>query len=95
METAHIMQLCYYPFNRTNMESKRDRSFSLSLDLAEIFKPLIIDRIIFRLFNRRQLDESKHFERNVDGCYLNENGRKLFIAEFDEQLKQTILHRRL
>ena len=72
-----------------------DRRFSLSLDIAEIFKPLIVDRIIFRLFNRRQLDESKHFETNVDGCYLNENGRKLFIAEFDEQLKQTISHRRL
>lgn len=71
------------------------RRFSLSLDLAEIFKPLIIDRIIFRLFNRRQLDESKHFETNVDGCYLNENGRKLFIAAFDEQLKQTVSHRKL
>ncbi len=72
-----------------------DRRFSLSLDLAEIFKPLIVDRIIFRLFNRRQLDESKHFETNVDGCYLNENGRKLFIAAFDEQLKQTVSHRKL
>lgn len=72
-----------------------DRRFSLSLDLAEIFKPLIADRIIFRLFNRQQLDESKHFETNVDGCYLNETGRKLFIAEFDEQLKQTVSHRRL
>ena len=72
-----------------------DRRFSLSLDLAEIFKPLIVDRIIFRLFNRQQLDESKHFETNVDGCYLNEAGRKLFIAEFDEQLKQTVSHRRL
>ena len=72
-----------------------DRRFSLSLDLAEIFKPLIVDRIIFRLFNRRQLNESKHFETNVDGCYLNDAGRKLFIAEFDEQLKQTVSHRRL
>ena len=72
-----------------------DRRFSLSLDLAEIFKPLIIDRLIFRLFNRRQLSESKHFETNVDGCYLNESGRRLFIAAFDEQLKQTVSHRRL
>ena len=72
-----------------------DRRFSLSLDLAEIFKPLIIDRIIFRLFNRRQLDESKHFETSIDGCYLNEKGRKLFIAAFDEQLKQTVSHRKL
>ena len=72
-----------------------DRRFSLSLDLAEIFKPLIVDRIIFRLFNRQQLNELKHFETNVDGCYLNEAGRKLFIAAFDEQLKQTVSHRRL
>ena len=72
-----------------------DRRFSLSLDLAEIFKPLIVDRIIFRLFNRQQLNESKHFETNVDGCYLNEKGRKLFIAAFDEQLKQTVSHRKL
>lgn len=72
-----------------------DRRFSLSLDLAEIFKPLIIDRIIFRLFNRRQLNESKHFQTEVGACYLNQNGRKLFIAAFDEQLKQTVSHRKL
>ena len=72
-----------------------DRRFSLSLDLAEIFKPLIVDRIIFRLFNRRQLNEQKHFETEIGACYLNENGRKLFIAAFDEQLKQTVAHRKL
>lgn len=72
-----------------------DRRFSLSLDFAEIFKPLIIDRIIFRLFNRAQLNESKHFESKVGECYLNEQGRKLFIAAYDEQLKQTIKHRTL
>ena len=72
-----------------------DRRFSLSLDLAEIFKPLIVDRIIFRLFNRRQLNESKHFQTEVGACYLNEAGRKLFIAAFDEQLKQTVSHRKL
>jgi CRISPR-associated protein Cas1 len=72
-----------------------DRRFSLSLDLAEIFKPLIVDRIIFRLFNRRQLNESKHFQTEVGACYLNQTGRKLFIAAFDEQLKQTVSHRKL
>ena len=72
-----------------------ERRFSLSLDLAEIFKPLIIDRIIFRLFNRGQLNETKHFETSVGACYLNEQGRKTFIAAFDEHLKQTVLHRKL
>lgn len=71
------------------------RRFSLSLDLAEIFKPIIVDRIIFRLFNRKQLQESKHFDMDLGSCYLNETGRRLFLEAFDEQVKQTIEHRKL
>jgi CRISPR-associated protein Cas1 len=72
-----------------------ERRFSLSLDLAEIFKPIIIDRLIFRLFNRQQLQESKHFDTGMEGCYLNEEGRKIFIKEFNDQLETTIEHRNL
>ena len=72
-----------------------ERRFSLSLDLSEIFKPIIIDRLIFRLLNRQQIQEDKHFSTEAEGCYLNEEGRKIFIKEFDEQLKTTIEHRRL
>lgn len=72
-----------------------ERRFSLSLDLAEIFKPIIADRILFRLFNRGQLNESKHFDTELNACYLNERGRRLFLQAFDEQLKQTITHRKL
>ena len=97
MYTACLTEIYRTQLNPTIsfLHEPGDRRFSLSLDLAEIFKPLIIDRIIFRLFNRRQLDESKHFETSVEGCYLNEKGRKLFIAAFDEHLKQTVSHRRL
>ena len=72
-----------------------DRRFSLSLDLAEIFKPVIVDRLIFRLLNRQQLQESKHFDDQLGGCYLNEAGRRIFHQTYDEQLKQTIEHRKL
>jgi len=72
-----------------------ERRFSLSLDLSEIFKPIIVDRLIFRLFNRQQLQESKHFDTEIEGCYLNEEGRKIFIKEFDSQLETTIEHRNL
>lgn len=72
-----------------------DRRFSLSLDLAEIFKPVIVDRLIFRLFNRQQLQESRHFSEELGGCYLNETGRRIFLQAYDEQLKQTIEHRKL
>lgn len=97
MYTACLTEIYRTQLNPTIsfLHTPGDRRFSLSLDFAEIFKPLIVDRIIFRLFNRRQLDELKHFETKVGSCHLNERGRKLFIAAFDEQLKQTVSHRRL
>lgn len=70
------------------------RRFSLSLDLAEIFKPIITDRVIFKLINTRAL-QPKHFDQEVNYCYLNENGRKIFIQEYEERLKTTINHRNL
>lgn len=33
------------------------RRFSLSLDIAEIFKPIIGDRLIFSLLNKKQITE--------------------------------------
>lgn len=71
-----------------------ERRFSLSLDLAEIFKPLLSDRIIFSLLNKKQIQE-KHFTKEVNFCHLNEEGRKIFVREFDEKLKTTIKHRSL
>ena len=70
------------------------RRYSLALDLAEIFKPILVDRTIFRLLNRREL-KPNHFERKFNGCYLKENGRKIFIKNFEERLKQTVKHRSL
>lgn len=71
-----------------------ERRFSLSLDIAEIFKPLLSDRLIFSLLNKRQIQE-KHFSQELNKCYLTEEGRKIFLKEFDEKLKTTIQHRQL
>lgn len=71
-----------------------ERRFSLSLDLAEVFKPLLADRIIFKLLNNRELQES-HFDQDLNYCYLKESGRRIFINAFDEKLKTTIEHRTL
>jgi CRISPR-associated protein Cas1 len=70
------------------------RRFSLSLDLAEIFKPLLTDRILFKLLNTRMLNAS-HFDQDLESCYLKENGRRIFLQEFDEKLNTTIMHRKL
>lgn len=68
------------------------RRFTLNLDVAEIFKPIIIDRLIFTLISKKMISQ-KHFEKNLEGVVLKENGRKTFIAELDKRLLSTINHR--
>ncbi len=70
------------------------RRFSLSLDVAEVFKPFIVDRIIFKLLNQGSL-KKKHFDEKLNFCYLNEEGRKIFVQAYDERMKTTIKHRSL
>lgn len=70
------------------------RRFSLALDLAEIFKPILADRTIFRVLNKREI-KAEHFERKMNGCFLKDSGRKIFLRIFEERLKETIMHRSL
>ena len=70
------------------------KRFSLSLDIAEIFKPLVIDSLILTLLNNRRIQD-KHFEQNGDAVYLNDEGRKKFLEAFDEKMQTTIKHRKL
>ncbi|MEM7369552.1 MAG: type I-B CRISPR-associated endonuclease Cas1b [Bacteroidota bacterium] len=70
------------------------RRFSLALDLAEIFKPILVDRLMFRLLNKHQL-KKKDFDHQFNGCLLKDPGRKTFIKAWDESLKTTIKHRSL
>ena len=68
--------------------------FSLSLDIAEIFKPLIADRMIFSLLNKNQIREN-HFTKGLDYLHLSEQGSKIILSEYDKRLKQTIMHKEL
>ena len=70
------------------------KRFSLSLDIAEIFKPLIIDPIIFSLVNNRRITV-KDFDIKEGICFLNDNGRKKFISEYERKMGVTIKHRTL
>ncbi|KRQ85887.1 CRISPR-associated endonuclease Cas1 [Caloramator mitchellensis] len=70
------------------------KRFSLSLDLAEIFKPLIVDPVIFKLINNRVITK-EDFDYEEEFCFLNDNGKKKFIKEFEEKLHTTIKHRKL
>lgn len=70
------------------------RRYSLALDLAEIFKPILVDRTIFTLMNRKML-KANDFEQKLNSCFLKDSGKKIFIKAFDERLEETIMHRSL
>lgn len=71
-----------------------ERRFSLALDLAEIFKPLLVDRVIFKVLNKREI-QADDFEQRLNSVILKEKAKKTFVTSFEERLTETIQHRNL
>ena len=71
-----------------------ERRFSLCLDISEIFKPIIADRLIFSMLNKKQITE-KDFEKNLNFLYIKENARKEITKQIDSRLQTTIMHKAL
>lgn len=71
-----------------------ERRYSLALDIAEVFKPVIIDRVIFKVLNKKEIQE-KHFDRKLNKCLLNHSGKKIFVKAIEDKLLETIKHRTL
>jgi CRISPR-associated protein Cas1 len=68
-----------------------ERRYSLALDIADLFKPVLADRVIFRVVNRHQvgLDD---FESELNACLLTESGRETFLKALEETLDKTVEH---
>jgi len=76
------------------LHTSNNRRFTLNLDVAEIFKPLLVDRIIFTLVAKKMLS-AKHFDKKADGIILKDEGKKIFIQEMDNRLQKTIDYKKL
>lgn len=76
------------------LHSPGERRFSLSLDVAELFKPLLVDRVIFKVLNKKMIQAS-HFEEKINKVTLKQNGKKIFVQAFEDRLVETIKHRTL
>ncbi len=70
------------------------RRYSLALDLAEIFKPILVDRVIFKVLNKKEI-QAKDFDEKVNGVILKPGAKKTFVQSYDERLKETFKHRSL
>jgi CRISPR-associated protein Cas1 len=94
---AHCLSAIYHTQLNSTISFLHEpgyRRFSLALDLAEIFKPLLADRTIFRTVNKKEIQQSD-FEKEINNCTLKEKGRKIFLKAWEERLQQTIEHRSL
>ena len=71
-----------------------ERRFSLCLDIAEIFKPIIVDRLIFSMLNKKQITE-EDFKKELNFVYIKDKCRKEIMRQIDLKLQTTIKHRKL
>ena len=67
------------------------RRFTLNLDVAEVFKPVIVDRAIFAVVNERKVTEDD-FIKDSGGVFLKDSGRKAFVNEIMGKLETTAKH---
>ncbi|TWV12432.1 type I-B CRISPR-associated endonuclease Cas1 [Bacteroidaceae bacterium HV4-6-C5C] len=93
--------LCLRAINQTQLNptisflhTPGERRYSLALDVAEIFKPIIVDRVIFKVLNKKEIQE-KHFDKKMNKCLLNSAGKMIFVKALEERLQETIQHRSL
>ena len=71
-----------------------ERRYSLCLDISEIFKPIIVDRVIFKVLNKHILS-SNHFDHKLNSCLLNNKGKMLFVKAMEDRYSETFRHRSL
>lgn len=70
------------------------RRHSLALDIAEVFKPILVDRMIFALLNKKQVQKND-FQWTDGACLLGDTGRKIVVSTWNNRLKETFAHRSL
>jgi len=77
------------------LHSPREGRFSLSLDLCEVFKPIIVFKTIFDLVNKKKLQVTKHFDKSLNYALLNEQGKMIFIEAFETRINEPFMHPKL
>lgn len=72
------------------LHSATRRYENLNLDISEILKPILVDKVIFLLINKRIIDAKVHFEKRNHGVFLNKEGKYIFIEQLNKKLNSTI-----
>lgn len=93
MYAATVTELYHTRLSQTIsfLHEPRERRYSLSLDIAEIFKPLVADRLLLSLTRQGQLTPND-FKTEGQAVLLTTEGKRLLRHSFDERLSATRKH---
>ena len=73
------------------MHVANSRNETFNLDIAEIFKPIIVDRAIFTVIHNMMITKREHFYVNENGAVLlNKIGKRIFIQALEKKLYQKV-----
>lgn len=75
------------------LHATNKRAESLNLDIAEIFKPVIIDRVIFSIINKKMINESIHFDYEEKGVMLSSEGKRIFLTNYYKRMDSEIVYK--
>lgn len=64
---------------------------ALVFDLVEMYRGYM-DEIVFRLFSTKKVEDD-FFDRIEEGYYLNKEGKKLLISDYNKELEQKMNYR--
>jgi CRISPR-associated protein Cas1 len=72
----------------------RDRSgrAGLALDMMEEFRPVIADRLVLSLINRRQVDKGDFTKAAGGAVTMSEAARKTVLVEYQNRKQDEVLH---
>ena len=73
------------------MHALRPGRDSFALDLLEELRAPLCDRFVLSLFNLHRLDE-KDFDRDGEGVYLNDKGRRTVLSAWQQRKQETVQH---
>lgn len=66
---------------------------ALALDLMEELRPILADRLVLSMVNRRQIQRNDFIEREGGAVYLTDKGRKDVIVAYQNRKQDEVQHK--
>lgn len=65
---------------------------SLALDLMEELRPVMVDRLVLSLINRKQIDGKGFIKKETGGVIMDDETRSIVIKSWQDKKQETLTH---